>query len=246
MLHADVMRTYSWSSNICGEKRWFLVPSTHTHLLYDCFGLQLASHLQLDLQFPGMEAFFPGLARARQAAIEVLQLPGETLFVPSNWFHTVENMADTLSINHNWFNGANLELVWRHVESEANSYRRKWTEHTHFDHESATASTISEAIPATTQWEEDVQLIWHVIIKKAASIVGPATTAAQMSGQLISDLRAIQLVIDRIVALIHAGAISQPSMNIDDLSSLQYSIEQALSKLRESDARGEQKAIISR
>jgi Cupin-like domain len=238
------MRSFSWSCNVCGEKRWYLLAPQYTHLLYDCFGLQLASHLQLDLQFPGMEAFFPGLARARQVAIEVLQLTGETLFVPSNWFHTVENMADTLSINHNWFNGANLELVWRHVESEANSYRSMWTEHSHFGNESATASTISETIPATTQWEDDVQLIWHVIITKAASIVGSTASAAHMTGRLMSDLRVIQLVMDRIVALIHAKAL--PSMNVDDLSSLQHSITQALSKLRENDGRGKQEAIDRR
>jgi JmjC domain, hydroxylase len=240
------MRTYSWSSNICGEKRWFLVQPRHTYLLYDCFGLQLASHLQLDLQFPGMEAFFPGLARARQVAIEVLQLTGETLFVPSNWFHTVENMADTLSINHNWFNGANLELVWRHVESEANSYRSKWTEHAHFGGANATASTISETIPATTRWEEDVQLIWHAVTTKAASVVSSADAAARVTGRVASDLRAIQLVMDRIVALIHAGAISLPSMNIDDLSSLQHSITQAMSNLRENDAQGKQKVVDGR
>ncbi|XP_015947196.2 arginine-specific demethylase JMJ20, partial [Arachis duranensis] len=34
-LHADVFRSYSWSANVCGKKRWlFLDPSQH-HLVFD-------------------------------------------------------------------------------------------------------------------------------------------------------------------------------------------------------------------
>ena len=31
--------------------------------------------------------------------IEVLQQPGEILFVPSGWYHQVENATDAISIN---------------------------------------------------------------------------------------------------------------------------------------------------
>ncbi len=37
---------------------------------------------------------------------------GEAIFVPSGWHHTVENVEDTLSINHNWINGHNLHWGW--------------------------------------------------------------------------------------------------------------------------------------
>lgn len=33
--------------------------------------------------------------------IEVEQQAGEILFVPSGWYHQVENVTDTISINHN-------------------------------------------------------------------------------------------------------------------------------------------------
>lgn len=41
-LHADVLRSYSWSVNITGAKRWLLLPPRHTHLLFDRFGRQMA------------------------------------------------------------------------------------------------------------------------------------------------------------------------------------------------------------
>ena len=37
-----------------------------------------------------------------------MQEPGETIFVPSGWHHTVENLDDSLSINHNWLNAHNI------------------------------------------------------------------------------------------------------------------------------------------
>ncbi|PNG99490.1 JmjC domain-containing protein 4, partial [Tetrabaena socialis] len=37
---------------------------------------------------------------------------GDAVFVPSGWHHCVENLADTLSLNHNWVNGHNLHWTW--------------------------------------------------------------------------------------------------------------------------------------
>lgn len=45
---------------------------------------------------------FPGLAEARRRLVELVQGPGAALFVPSGWFHTVENLEACVSINHNW------------------------------------------------------------------------------------------------------------------------------------------------
>lgn len=44
-LHADVLRSYSWSTNVTGRKRWKLLPPQYTHLLYDRFGRYTAASL---------------------------------------------------------------------------------------------------------------------------------------------------------------------------------------------------------
>jgi hypothetical protein len=41
-LHADVLRSFSWSTNVAGRKRWRLLSPRHTHLLYDRFGRDMA------------------------------------------------------------------------------------------------------------------------------------------------------------------------------------------------------------
>ncbi len=38
--------------------------------------------------------------------------------MPSGWHHTVTNLEDTLSINHNWLNGFNLHRGWALLRRE--------------------------------------------------------------------------------------------------------------------------------
>lgn len=61
---------------------------------------------------------------------EIIQETGDALFVPSGWHHQVINIVDTISINHNWVNGCNIEQVWASlqnnlasVENEINDLR---------------------------------------------------------------------------------------------------------------------------
>jgi hypothetical protein len=51
------------------------------------------------------------------------------MFVPAAWQHTVTNLSETLSINHNWITTANLDLVWDCIASEikaVDSELRAW------------------------------------------------------------------------------------------------------------------------
>ncbi|KAJ6876391.1 hypothetical protein NC652_035688 [Populus alba x Populus x berolinensis] len=34
-LHADVFRSYSWSANVCGKKKWLFLPPSQCHLVFD-------------------------------------------------------------------------------------------------------------------------------------------------------------------------------------------------------------------
>ncbi|ORZ39403.1 hypothetical protein BCR44DRAFT_1426467 [Catenaria anguillulae PL171] len=109
--HADVLRSYSWSSNICGRKRWLFFPPGQEHLFTDSFGDHVYS-----VQGPIDAKRFPRFDEA--VSIEVIQEAGETVFVPSGWFHQVWNLEDTISINHNWANCFNWDFVVQSVLDE--------------------------------------------------------------------------------------------------------------------------------
>lgn len=163
-LHADVLLSYSWSTNLCGLKRWYLIPPFCTFLLYDVFGNQLASHLQHH-----SNPLHPGLQYAQKYAIEVIQYPGETIYVPSGWYHTVENLKNTFSINHNWLNGVNLyQYSWKRLQTEIETYHKKIV--------SNKSSSISDNNSNNNnaekgQLEDDLLLIWMIVLKKAHSIL---------------------------------------------------------------------------
>ena len=101
-LHCDVWRTHSWSANLCGTKRWLFVAPWEAHKLWDRFGGRHAS------SFADSCFLFPALRSARIA--EVMQHAGEVMFVPSGWFHTVQNETAALSVNANWVRACDAPL----------------------------------------------------------------------------------------------------------------------------------------
>jgi hypothetical protein len=81
-LHRDVYGSYSWSSNIVGRKRWWLIPPEHTDIVWTRKG---GNEVVFDLRELD-EKLWKG------KVLEVVQEAGETIFVPSGWYHQVENL----------------------------------------------------------------------------------------------------------------------------------------------------------
>ncbi|XP_009618730.1 arginine-specific demethylase JMJ20 [Nicotiana tabacum] len=105
-LHADVFRSYSWSANVCGKKQWYFLPPSQHHLVFDRNMKSTVYNIFADVS----QSKFPGFEKA--IWWECTQEENEVIFVPSGWYHQVHNLEDTISINHNWFNGYNLSWVW--------------------------------------------------------------------------------------------------------------------------------------
>ncbi|KAK0091736.1 hypothetical protein PV326_002771 [Microctonus aethiopoides] len=107
-LHVDVFKSYSWSANIVGKKRWLLFPPGEENNLYDAYG-----HLPYDINFSeDNNSVFDHCKNS----LEIIQGPGEIVFVPSGWHHQVWNLEDTISINHNWINGCNILDIWKELK----------------------------------------------------------------------------------------------------------------------------------
>ncbi|KAL9537694.1 hypothetical protein MBANPS3_011546 [Mucor bainieri] len=111
-LHADVYRSYSWSSNVCGIKKWTMFPPGQESLYQDKFNNAVYDVRDVD------PTQFTKFHQAKR--IEIYQQDGETVFVPSNWFHQVENIGAAISINHNWINASNLMFTYASLRKDWN------------------------------------------------------------------------------------------------------------------------------
>ena len=94
-VHSDVLNSFSWSYNVVGEKQWIFYTPSVT-----------SSGSETD-------------------AFTIVQKSGEMIFVPSGWRHEVINLKETLSINHNWITGANIDKAWDVILCEINAIEKE-------------------------------------------------------------------------------------------------------------------------
>ena len=89
------MGTHAWVTVVEGYKRWVLFPPSSDH---ESIGMQ-------EPQIPSsiwFSEWYSQVMPKHPKAIEILQSPGETVYVPAGWPHLVLNLADTVAITQNY------------------------------------------------------------------------------------------------------------------------------------------------
>ncbi|XP_035656633.1 LOW QUALITY PROTEIN: 2-oxoglutarate and iron-dependent oxygenase JMJD4, partial [Oncorhynchus keta] len=119
--HTDAFRSYSWSVNICGRKKWLLFPPGQEEFLQDSHGNLAYDITTSELQDKGQ---FPHSVEACQP-LAIIQEAGEIIRVLSGWHHQVCYLEDTISINHNWLNGCNVYIMWQFLQNELSVVQRE-------------------------------------------------------------------------------------------------------------------------
>ncbi|XP_043689976.1 F-box protein At1g78280-like [Telopea speciosissima] len=110
--HVDPALTSAWNTLLCGRKRWALYPpgrvplgvTVHVNDEDGDVNIETPTSLQWWLDI------YPLLAD-EDKPIECTQLPGETIFVPSGWWHCVLNLETTIAVTQNFVNSKNFEFV---------------------------------------------------------------------------------------------------------------------------------------
>lgn len=96
-LHYDV--SHNFFSQVMGEKRVLLASPSQSEYLYPAHGA--ASHRQSRVNvFDPDESEFPRYEKADLG--EVVVEPGDMLFIPGGWWHAVETVTPSISVNFWW------------------------------------------------------------------------------------------------------------------------------------------------
>ncbi len=93
-LHRDLGNVFF--AQIKGRKRVKLIPSKQMHLVYN----EVGYHSEVDVEDPSLEEF-PLLAQA--SIMEEVIAPGELLFIPVGWWHSVVSLDVTITVTGNNF-----------------------------------------------------------------------------------------------------------------------------------------------
>ncbi|GAN09835.1 phosphatidylserine receptor [Mucor ambiguus] len=115
-IHKDPLGTSAWNSLVKGHKRWCLfLPNTPKELYdppmkpYDHEGISWFD--QVYPRFKKRLADGQTLGE-KWGMVEVLQKPGETIFVPGGWPHVVMNLDLTAAVTQNFCSSTNAEYVY--------------------------------------------------------------------------------------------------------------------------------------
>jgi hypothetical protein len=68
--------------------------------------------------------YYP-ILKQQQKPMEVIQEPGETIFVPSGWWHQVLNLETSVAVTQNFCSSRNFNYVWKDMLERGGKSLRK-------------------------------------------------------------------------------------------------------------------------
>jgi hypothetical protein len=128
-LHRDFWHTHGYLAQIKGRKRAILFSPRDSDFVY---------RGQVNPEQPDFERF-PLFDCA--TAYECVIGPGDTLLIPSKWWHHVRGLEKSITVSHNFFNDGNLAQHMIHILRDL--------------------PTLVEGINRSPQWREELRIKWH-------------------------------------------------------------------------------------
>ncbi|XP_063698725.1 2-oxoglutarate and iron-dependent oxygenase JMJD4 homolog [Culicoides brevitarsis] len=185
--HADVFSSFSWSVNIFGRKTWIFVPPGEEKKLKDKFG---SLPFTIDVEI---------LREKNVKYFVVTQETGNAIFVPSNWHHQVTNEVDTVSINHNWFNGANLKAIYDALKACEESCRKEISDCSDMEGFDQQCQVMVKSLFGM-DYEGFLKILSHIVEKRAKMLENDEISTS--CDEFVFDESHLKYDLDRISAVL--------------------------------------------